>query len=58
MLMPEAAMDENHELVPGQNQVRPSRKIAPMKPESKAHRMQQLPHSQFRLCVRRPDSRH
>ena len=51
--MPKAAVNEDNELVPGKDQIRLARQVAPMEPEVEAHRVQKLPHGQLWLGVGR-----
>jgi hypothetical protein len=52
MLMPEAPVNEDDEIVPRKDQVWPAGQVTPMQPEAEAQRVQSLPDGTFRPCVR------
>jgi hypothetical protein len=56
--MPKAPVNKDDEPVPGKDQVRLPRQVAPMQPEAEAHRVQKPPDSQLWLGVGRSDARH
>jgi len=55
MAMPEAAMDEYNGAPPREHNVRFTREVPPMEPESEACRVKQRPNHPFRCRVSRPD---
>lgn len=56
--VPEASVNEYGSLEAGQDKIRTSRKIAAVKPETKATRMQFTPHLQFRRGMPVPNRSH
>jgi hypothetical protein len=58
MLVPKTAMDEDRDLVPGQDDVWLAWKVAAMKPEPVTEGVQQLSDRNLRAGVSGPDSRH
>ena len=58
MAMPEAAVDENHRMPFGQNDIGMSGQFRRMETVAEAQHMQMMTHNQFRLRVLRPDFAH
>jgi hypothetical protein len=58
VVMPEAAMDENHLFTRTKNEVRSARQTRSMQPKSKSHAMYQAPHFHLDLGMLRAHSRH
>lgn len=58
MLVPEAAVHENHSTQARKHDIRRPWQITPMKPESIAHSMQRSPDGEFRLRVSASDAPH
>ena len=56
--MPETPVDEYHESKLGQYEVRATRQVIAMKPETESRRMEMSPHSHFRLGMLSSDRRH
>ena len=58
MAMPEAAVDENHRMPFGQNDIGMSGQLRGMEAIAKAQHVQMMAHDHFRFCVFRPDFAH
>ncbi len=58
MPMPEAAVDEDHGMQPGKDDVGSSGKIASLQPKPKAEAMQQTPHPPLGRRVGTANARH
>jgi hypothetical protein len=58
MAMPEAAMHEDSDPIPGQDHIRGSGKVTAMDPEAVTSGEQSLPDPYFRFCVLTSDFAH